>query len=161
MGLSFKRWVIIGGLFINVSNCEMFGHGDQSSFSPEMKVSLVPNLEILGAPIDDPIFCAKFLAQKHADAAKLVSKLTEVGAEDPRWLSVSYGNVPHSANWSPLPTPHLLHRSLRAWLYLTRMYVNASLNETPLTWIGCKHSSILVGMDLAFIACHVIPLQRT
>ncbi|KAL5515136.1 hypothetical protein EMCRGX_G000261 [Ephydatia muelleri] len=46
------------GLFINVSKCELFGHGDLSSFPPEMKVSQVPNLEILGAPIGDPIFCA-------------------------------------------------------------------------------------------------------
>eukprot|EP00731_Ephydatia_muelleri_P000193 Em0001g193a len=46
------------GLFINVSKCELFGHGDLSSFPPEMKVSRVPNLEILGAPIGDPIFCA-------------------------------------------------------------------------------------------------------
>eukprot|EP00731_Ephydatia_muelleri_P019436 Em0012g261a len=59
------------GLFINVSKCELFGHGDLSSYPPEMKVSRVPNLEILGAPIGDPIFCAKFLAQKRADAAKL------------------------------------------------------------------------------------------
>ena len=48
------------GLFINVSKCELFGHGDLSSFPPEMKVSRVPNLEFLGAPIGDP---AKFLAQ--------------------------------------------------------------------------------------------------
>ena len=46
------------GLFINVSKCELLGHGDLSSFPPEMKVSRVPNLEILGAPIGDPIFCA-------------------------------------------------------------------------------------------------------
>ena len=72
------------GLFINVSKCELFGHGDLSSFPPEMKVSRVPNLEILGAPIGDPIFCAKFLAQKRADAAKLLSQLAEVGAEDPQ-----------------------------------------------------------------------------
>ena len=66
------------GLFINVSKCELFGHGDLSFFPPEMKV---PNP---GAPIGDPIFCAKFLAQKHADAAKLLSQLAEVGAEDPQ-----------------------------------------------------------------------------
>ena len=44
------------GLFINVSKCELFGHDDLSSFPPEMKVSQVPNLEILGAPIVDPFF---------------------------------------------------------------------------------------------------------
>ena len=72
------------GLLVNVSICELFGHSDLASFPPEMKVSQVPNLEILGAPIGDPIFCTKFLAQKCADAAKLLSQLAEVGAEDPQ-----------------------------------------------------------------------------
>ncbi|KAL5516253.1 hypothetical protein EMCRGX_G001539 [Ephydatia muelleri] len=72
------------GLFVNVSKCELFGCGDLSSFPPEMKVSRVPNLVILGAPIGDLIFCAKFVAQKRADAAVLLSQLAEVGAEDPQ-----------------------------------------------------------------------------
>ncbi|KAL5505862.1 hypothetical protein EMCRGX_G007399 [Ephydatia muelleri] len=71
-------------LFVNVSKCELFGCGDLSSFPPEMKVSRVPNLVILGAPIGDLIFCAKFVAQKRADAAVLLSQLAEVGAEDPQ-----------------------------------------------------------------------------
>ncbi|KAL5517624.1 hypothetical protein EMCRGX_G003206 [Ephydatia muelleri] len=69
------------GLFVNVSKCELFGCGDLSSFPPEMKVSRVPNLVIVGAPIGDLIFCAKFVAQKRADAAVLLSQLAEVGAE--------------------------------------------------------------------------------
>ena len=72
------------GLFVHVSKCELFGCGDLSSFPPEMKVSRVPNLVILGAPIGDLIFCAKFVAQKRADAAVLLSQLAEVGAEDPQ-----------------------------------------------------------------------------
>eukprot|EP00731_Ephydatia_muelleri_P025228 Em0017g311a len=52
------------GLFINVSKCELFGHGDLSSFPPEMKVSRVPNLEILGAPIGDPICLCQILSTK-------------------------------------------------------------------------------------------------
>eukprot|EP00731_Ephydatia_muelleri_P030030 Em0021g553a len=72
------------GLFVNVSKCELFGCGDLSSFPPEMKVSRVPNLVILGAPIGDLIFCAKFVAQKRADAAVLLSQLAEVEAEDPQ-----------------------------------------------------------------------------
>eukprot|EP00731_Ephydatia_muelleri_P034365 Em0056g24a len=55
------------GLFVNVS-----------------KLSRVPNLVILGAPNGDLIFCAKFVAQKRADAAVLLSQLAEVGAEDPQ-----------------------------------------------------------------------------
>ena len=37
-----------------------------------MKKSSVPNFEILGAPIGDIIFCAKFFAHKCADASKLL-----------------------------------------------------------------------------------------
>ena len=47
-------------------------------------MSLEPNFEVLGAPIRDPIFCAKFLAQRHAKAAKLLSHLVTVGSLDPQ-----------------------------------------------------------------------------
>ena len=60
------------GLFINAGKCELFGLGDLSSFSPQMKKSSVPNFEILGAPIGDIIFCAKFFAHKCADASMLL-----------------------------------------------------------------------------------------
>ena len=49
-----------------------------------MKRSHEPNFEILGAPIGDVIFCAKFLAQKRAKAVRLLSQLSEVGALDPQ-----------------------------------------------------------------------------
>eukprot|EP00731_Ephydatia_muelleri_P021595 Em0014g186a len=49
-----------------------------------MKVSHEPNFEVLGAPIGDPIFCAKFLAQRRAKAAKLLSQLVTVGSLDPQ-----------------------------------------------------------------------------
>ena len=41
-----------------------------------MKMAHEPNFEILGAPIGDVIFCAKFLAQKRAKAVKLLSQLS-------------------------------------------------------------------------------------
>ena len=43
-----------------------------------------PNFKILGAPIGDVIFCAKFLAQKRAKAVKLLSQLSGVGSLDPQ-----------------------------------------------------------------------------
>ena len=49
-----------------------------------MKLSHEPNFKVLGAPIGDPIFCAKFLAQKRAKAAKLLSQLATVGSLDPQ-----------------------------------------------------------------------------
>ena len=43
-----------------------------------------PNFEVLGAPIGDPIFCAKVLAQRCAKAAKLLSQFVIVGSLDPQ-----------------------------------------------------------------------------
>eukprot|EP00731_Ephydatia_muelleri_P000323 Em0001g323a len=60
------------------------GQGDLDGFPANMKRSHEPNCEILGAPIGDVIFCAKFLAQKRAKAVRLLSQLSEVGALDPQ-----------------------------------------------------------------------------
>ena len=40
------------------------------------------NFEILGAPIGDTIFCAKFIAEKRAGASKSLALLKEVGSLD-------------------------------------------------------------------------------
>ena len=49
-----------------------------------MKRQHDPNVEILGAPIGDVIFCAIFLAQKRAKAVRLLSQVAEVGSIDPQ-----------------------------------------------------------------------------
>ena len=54
------------GLCINPAKCELFSRTVLSDFPQEMKVSQEPNFEVLGVPIGDPIFCAKFLAQRRA-----------------------------------------------------------------------------------------------
>ena len=43
--------MIIHGLFVNTSKCELYSTGDLSIFLSEMKSSTVLNFEILGAPI--------------------------------------------------------------------------------------------------------------
>eukprot|EP00731_Ephydatia_muelleri_P004035 Em0002g211a len=55
------------GLVINSSKCELYGDCDLQPFPSEMKKCNVFNFEILGAPIGDTIFCAKFIAEKRAD----------------------------------------------------------------------------------------------
>ena len=72
------------GLWINPAKCELFSCTVLSDFPQEMKVSHEPNFEVLGAPIGDPIFCAKFLAQGRAKAANLLSQLVTVGSLDPQ-----------------------------------------------------------------------------
>ena len=51
------------GLHINLSKRKLFSVNDLSRFPDEMKESNVPQLDILGAPIGDYLFCAKYIAQ--------------------------------------------------------------------------------------------------
>ena len=62
--------------------CELLS--DLSSFPDEMKRSNVPHFEILGAPIGDLLFYAKFVAQKQSEASKLLQQLEAVGSIDPQ-----------------------------------------------------------------------------
>ena len=54
------------GLSVNTSKCELYSIGDLSIFPSEMKSSKDLNFEILGAPIGDFVFCAKYASQKRA-----------------------------------------------------------------------------------------------
>ena len=47
-----------------------------------MKKSNALNFEILGAPIRDPIYCAKFIAENSAIASMFLAPLKEVGSVD-------------------------------------------------------------------------------
>ena len=67
-----------------MAKCELFSRHDLEDFPVDMKVCHEPNLEILGAPIGDVIFCAKFLAEKRAKAVRLLSQLSEVGSLNPQ-----------------------------------------------------------------------------
>ena len=71
------------GLHINLSKCKLFSVNDLSRFPDEMKKSNVPHFDILGAPIGDFLFCAKYIAQKSTDASKLLQQLAQVGSSDP------------------------------------------------------------------------------
>ena len=72
------------GLRINATKCELISQGSLEGFPADMKRQHDPNVEILGAPIGDVIFCAKFLAQKRAKAVRLLSQVAEVGSIDPQ-----------------------------------------------------------------------------
>ncbi|KAL5500424.1 hypothetical protein EMCRGX_G011983 [Ephydatia muelleri] len=68
------------GLFINTSKCELFSKGGHRGFPDEMKKSNALIFEILGVPIGDPIFCARSIAKKRANASKFLALLKEVGS---------------------------------------------------------------------------------
>ena len=82
------------GLFLNTSKCELFSKSDLSTFPPDMQRSSVPNIDILGAPIDDDNFRANFVAQKR-EKAGISCLLTEAlkRYDDDIWsecISIAY-----------------------------------------------------------------------
>ena len=143
------------GLFINVSKCELFGHGDLSSFHPEMKV------KILGAPIGDPVFCAKFLSQKLADAVKLLSKLAEVGADDPQVAFLllrqyaTFCKLVHLARSTP---PSYVAEGLALFDKDVRQCFSecTALDTSDIDWMQAQLSLIIGGLGLRSLSCHSI-----
>ena len=47
-----------------------------------MKCSLLPNLDILGAPVGDYLHCSRFIADKSAESKKLLTSLVDVAGVD-------------------------------------------------------------------------------
>ena len=68
------------GLHVNLAKCELFSRKGNTSFPPDVRCSLLPNLDILGAPIGDYLYCSKFIAGKCAESRKLLSGLVDVAA---------------------------------------------------------------------------------
>ena len=68
------------GLHVNLAKCELFSRKGNTSFPPDVRCSLLPNLDILGAPIGDYLHCSKFIAGKCAESRKLLSGLVDVAA---------------------------------------------------------------------------------
>ena len=72
------------GLFIKDPKCELFSKCNLNSFPVQMKRSNTPNLVLLGAPIGDLIFCAKFIANLRSKIRGLLSRLQQIGPKDPQ-----------------------------------------------------------------------------
>ena len=70
------------GLYINFSKCEFFSRSGNSLFPPVVKSSLLPNLDILGAPIGDFVHCSRFIAEKCAMPKILLKALVDVSTVD-------------------------------------------------------------------------------
>ena len=123
------------GLVINSSKCELYGDCDLQPFPSEMKKCNAFNFEILGAPIGDTIFCAKFIAEKRAGASKFLALLKEVGSLDSQVALVllrqcgGFCRFVHIARCTP-PPPLLL----RACISLTLMFASVSLTACLLTY---------------------------
>ena len=70
------------GLHINFAKCELFSSKGNASFPPAVKCSLLPNQDILGAPVGDYLHCSRFIANKCAESKKLLSSLVDVAGVD-------------------------------------------------------------------------------
>ncbi|KAL5474555.1 hypothetical protein EMCRGX_G026516 [Ephydatia muelleri] len=67
------------GLYIK---CELFSSKGNASFPPAVKCSLLPNLDILGAPVGDYLHCSRFIADKCVESKKLLTSLVDVAGVD-------------------------------------------------------------------------------
>ena len=74
------------GLYINFAKCELFSSKGNATFPPAVKYSLLPNLDILGAPVLNPKNCSQVWWMW----LELIS----------RWLSHYCACVEVFANWS-------------------------------------------------------------
>ena len=52
------------GIHINLTKCEFYGRMGNTSFPPSVRSSLLPNLDILGAPIGNDLHCTYFISEK-------------------------------------------------------------------------------------------------
>ena len=60
----------------------MFSRNGISLFPASVKSSILPNLEILGAPIGDIVHCSRFFAEKHNNFKVLLRVISDVAAVD-------------------------------------------------------------------------------
>eukprot|EP00731_Ephydatia_muelleri_P017175 Em0010g273a len=70
------------GLHVNLAKCELFSRRGNTYFPPEVRYSLLPNLDILGAPIGDYLHCSKIITGRCAEPRRLLSGLVDVAAVD-------------------------------------------------------------------------------
>ena len=92
------------GLHINFSKWELFGRSGNSLFPPVVKSSLLPNLDILGAPIGDYVHYSRFIAEKCAMSKILLKALVYVSTVD---LHVAFSLLRMCGNYCKLVHVHL------------------------------------------------------
>ena len=71
-----------------------------AQFSSAINRSSVPNREILGAPIGDKEFWSDFVAQKRANASKLLAQIEQGGSTDSQVALLLLVCAVFFVNWS-------------------------------------------------------------
>ena len=123
----------------------------------------MPHFEILGAPIGDLVFCAKFVAQKQSETSKLLQQLEDVGSIDPQVALLllkqrgSYCRLVHlSRNTQPLLVKEafaLFDDSVRQ-CFSECTAVDASASTWQQAQLGLKRGGIRASAHLAILLQH-------
>ena len=130
-----------------------------NSFPQGMKRSNTPNLEVLGAPIGDIIFCAKFVANQRAKARALLSRLQQVGSKEPQVAYLllrfcgSFCKMVHMARSAP---PSLVAEALGIFdLDIRRCFTECiSVDVSDVAWQQAQLSPSRGGLGLRSLLHH-------
>eukprot|EP00731_Ephydatia_muelleri_P000766 Em0001g766a len=147
------------GLRINATKCELISQGSLEGFPADMKRQHDSNVEILGAPIGDVIFCAKFLAQKRAKAVRLLSQVAEVGSIDPQIALLllrqcaSFCKLVHVARSTP---PSLVSEGLALFDWEVQCYFSdcVGIDASDAVWQQVQLSLSRGGLGLRRLELH-------
>ena len=147
------------GLHINLPKCELFSKNDIAMFPLGMKVSHVPHLVILGAPIRDYLFCASYIASKRTEAMKLLSRLVQVACFDPQVALIllrmcgGYCKLVHLARATP---PSLAYDPLQLFDAEVRecFTLCTAVPVSNLTWQQAQLSLSHGGLGLRSVSHH-------
>ena len=139
--------------------------GDLSNLPSEMKSSKELNFEILGAPIGDSVFCAKYESQKRAKLLHMLEDI--VGSMDSQVALLllhqcdSFYKMVHLAHSTPcsLMTDALqmFHNDVH---HAFAVLLNA-LQWMPLATPGNRPNSLLAEVGWVYVAFHTTQQQPT
>ena len=143
------------GLYIK---CELFSSKGNASFPPAVKCSLLPNHDILGAPVGDYLHCSRFIADKCAESKKLLTSLVDVAGVD---LQVAFTLLRMCGGFCKLVhlsrvTPSLTSDALVSFDEDVRhCFVLCSAIEVSSTaWKQAQLSLRFGGLGLRSLSCH-------
>ena len=133
-----------------------FGRMGNTSFPPSVRRSLLPNLDILGAPIGDYLHCTHFISEKISQAKGLLSALVEVAAADlhvAMSLLRSFCKLVHLARTTP---PSISYDSLRFFDEEVRHCFSSCLavDIPDVHWQEAQLSLSFGGLGLSSISHH-------
>ena len=152
------------GLSVNTSKCELYSTGDLSIFPSAMKSSKVLKFEILGAPIGDFAFCAKYASQKRAKARSFCTCWRMLVLWILRWQCFSFVSVAVSERWYVLLIlllPLLWLMQCKCFIMTFTMLLLNALQWMPLAIPGNRPNSGLAEVGWVYVAFHTTQQRPT